>query len=205
MLHPDDTVNFRGWRFGAQGKVILLAKLERGEKLPGEVHTVTLSNRAGAAFADGVFFVLIGFVIALVLESSANITYPAHWVTVAGACLYIAYHAIITPVIGKTIGKAATNYYVADLDGGPISTKTSWIRALSGRGYILIIAGFAAHEALNGRHGLLTLEVVIGVVAAYPIANLLTAWVRPDNRAIHDLIAGTCVTPTAPAKPTPAQ
>jgi uncharacterized RDD family membrane protein YckC len=159
-------------------------------------------SRVGAVLLDDLVLLVPGVILALVLnqyqtvhyvtsDGSVGTTVYSHyeWIDVAVWLLYsgllLIRHGSRN---GQTIGKQAAGIRVARNDGQPVDLGTVLLREGIGKGTIpaLLIA---------------VAPLLIFAFAAYWLVDYLLPLVEPENRALHDLIAGTHVVRRDEQKP----
>jgi uncharacterized RDD family membrane protein YckC len=123
-------------------------------------------NRVGAAFLDSL---LVGLPVVIVFAATGNYTTgqfsPAQLVSAAALVVYSI--LMLTYRAGQTVGKGVTNVRVLRADGAPIDVGRA-----------------------TGREVVKAIFALTGIL--YVISALWAVW-HPENKALHDLIAGTRV------------
>ena len=151
--------------------------------------------RAAASLIDGLVMVLITLPIDLILGAPGDPTSASGFFQLMISLVYQGY--LPTTAWRGTAGKWLLNLKIETLDGQQINTLTS-LRRLSLLLLvqpILVIFPFDPKEAglLEALPTLFCLSILVG--------DVLLVLVREDRRALHDLIAGTCVRQYKPLLP----
>jgi uncharacterized RDD family membrane protein YckC len=198
IVPEDELVEINGQRVCAEGKAILLERLQAGEVLPGEGERPGVLRRFGCSFLDGIILAVpslgIGIVAGLMAagagaagasgELSNIVTGLAQILAVA---IGVAYFTFMHGTYGRSLGKMAGKLRVVRMDGQPMDMKTAFIRAMAYQG-IQVLTGV-----------LVMIHPTIGAVGSilfyiYAMVNVVVALMdRHMQRAIHDRIAGTRV------------
>ncbi len=201
-LPASETIVLHGKRVSAEGKRILLERIELGEGLPGEAEIAGLGRRLVAAIVDSLLFIvagmLVGFGLGLGFMASPELEpdlrlQATSSLIVGGAGLL--YFALLHAARGQTLGKMALKIRVVTLDGGPIDARAAWVRAFmyTGIGLLPSIPAVVLGDSFWAIYG------VLGIATgAYGIANAITLIVTKRRRAIHDFAAGTKVVMATP-------
>ena len=123
-------------------------------------------NRVGAAFLDSL---LVGLPVVIVFAATGNYTtgqFSAPQL-ISAAALLVYSILMLTYRAGQTVGKGVTNVRVLRADGAPIELGRA-----------------------TGREVVKAIFALTGIL--YVISALWAVW-HPENKALHDLIAGTRV------------
>jgi uncharacterized RDD family membrane protein YckC len=188
MVPEDELVTIQGQRVCAEGKAILLERLQSGETLPGELRKPTVIRRFGCIFLDGLIIVLPLAILAGLLAGRLASPFVSGAVSVFTVIVEIVYFGQMHGSGGQTIGKKAGKLMVVNLDGSKISMQTAYVRAIAyvGPG---VLSGLAT---ISGN--VLLASVAAMIVGLYGLANMLAAvFDTKEQRALHDRIAGTRV------------
>ena len=188
MVPEDELVTFQGQRVCAEGKAILLERLQAGEGLPGEFKRPTVLRRFGCIFLDGLIVVLPLAILTGIVAGTSGSMQIGGAISLLAVCVEIVYFGQMHASGGQTVGKKAGKLKVVNLDGSAISTKTAYVRAVAyiGPGALTALATIAGSVPLIG--------IANGVVGLYALANTLAAlFDSKRQRALHDHIAGTRV------------
>jgi uncharacterized RDD family membrane protein YckC len=193
ILPEDELVTLNGQRVGAEGKAILLERLNAGEVLPGEAERPTILRRFACIFLDRIILTVPLIIVAILgiasaVGAGAGVS-PAVFVTqLVVLVLSISYFTLMHGMGGRTLGKMAGNLRVVRIDGAPMNIPTALIRALAYEGVgiipiLLLLPGLPLLTAVG--------TIIVGI---YGLANIITALVDTrEQRALHDRIAGTRV------------
>jgi uncharacterized RDD family membrane protein YckC len=153
----DETVELHGYRVGAEGKQLLLDRLDAGLPLGGEPERPTVMRRIGCFLLDGLLIYVGAMIVGCILLVPLMMIFaiggaalqpqlqpggpmgPApmgglQMLINAGSNLLIGaaaitYFALQHARNGQTIGKMAGNLRVVKLDGSAIDTATAWRRS----------------------------------------------------------------------------
>jgi uncharacterized RDD family membrane protein YckC len=140
-----------------------------------------LWQRFGGFMVDGlIIFALLLVVAPITINESlgdirGNIEEgtQSQRMTILDSILTITYETLLVAGIATTVGKRAFGLAVIRADGSKVTLKRSLVRAAVKALTISLLPGF------------LPLALIF--------ANVIMVAVRPDKRAIHDMIAGTAV------------
>ena len=187
MVPEDELVTFQGQRVCAEGKAILLDRLQAGEGIPGEFKRPTVLRRFACIFLDGL---IIGVPFVIASQVVVTMSSPAMGgaVSLLAVIAQIVYFGQLHGSSGQSVGKKAGKLMVVNLDGSKISMQSAYVRAVAyaGPGVLTSIATLLGSLPLVG--------VASGIVGLYSISNTLVAlFDSKRQRAIHDRIAGTRV------------
>jgi uncharacterized RDD family membrane protein YckC len=190
----NEIITLHGKRVCAEGKAILLERLQSGESLPGQMETPGVLRRLGCSFLDNILIGIVAFVSALVfgVAPAAGPGGPPAAMSLVGQVvmwiLALGYTILLHGRYGQTLGKRAGSIKVVMLDGQPISYATAAMRAIVPSapfivsGVLLSFGAFAIGNALNFGGWL------------FALANAASALMdRDTQRALHDRICGTRV------------
>jgi|GEM_PF-1735160 len=195
-LAEEDTIILHGKRVSAEGKQIFLQQLEAGELLPGEYELPSKVRRLLCIIGDGLLMlvpvVCISFGLGMGLASFLDSTRLEGIGGIIAGIIGVIYFGAMHAATGQTVGKKIGKLQVQMLDGEKITTQAAYVRAFvySGIGalpaFILLIAG-------NNQTAILVYAALSMGVGLFGLVNALFVLFRSDQRAIHDLVAGTRV------------
>ncbi len=131
MVPEDELVTFQGQRVCAEGKAILLERLQAGEGLPGEFKRPTVLRRFGCIFLDGLIVVLPLAILTGIVAGTSGSMQIGGAISLLAVCVEIVYFGQMHASGGQTVGKKAGKLKVVNLDGSAISTKTAYVRAVA--------------------------------------------------------------------------
>ena len=196
----DELVTFQGQLVSAEGKQILLDRLQTGASAPNEFVRPGAWRRIGCIFfIDGI---LIG-VLGLILDYACGITFSTSLadptlilrriiVSILGLAVAILYFGLLHGWKGQSLGKMVGNLRVINMDGTPISKPKAFGRALAYTfGNVLIVLALLV--------GLLTKNMAIigwgsGLAALWGLTDCIMALADTHmQRSLHDRICGTRV------------
>ena len=200
----DELVTFQGQLVSAEGKQILLDRLQTGTAAPGTLARPTVLRRLFCIFVDWLILVPGFLGISALVGRSVNFSSPdrssAHLRRVStalhvGGVLYlifgaivIAYFSIMHSWKGKTIGKGIGGLHVVNADGSPIS----WRRATA-RSFVFLGIMFPYYIAISTGIGNL-MEITAYAVLAWIVADAAGGITDTRmQRTLHDRICGTRV------------
>ena len=191
---PDEIVEFHGHKVCAEGKEILLQRLQSGERLPGEMERPTVLRRFSCLFVDSIVIAIPMWIMIAVVgvpkANSDNLAVSSMMLlpTILGVILGMCYYGIMHGIRGQTLGKMAGKIKVVNLDGSPITMGTAFARAIFYMGPQIIFPILALVGAVT------LAGVLYWVVLSYGLANILVAlFDRSRQRALHDRFVGTRV------------
>lgn len=195
----DELVTFQGQLVSAEGKQILLDRLQTGASAPNELMRPGILRRFGCIFLDGIVLGVVGLVLDLLLGLSffgyagtAQGSLMAGMGNLLSVAAAILYFGLLHGWNGQSLGKRVGNLRVINMDGTPISKSKAFARALAYTfGNVLI--------ALTLFVGLLTKNMTVfalGSVLAgvWGLTDCIMALVDTRmQRSLHDRICGTRV------------
>ncbi|HBF34494.1 TPA: hypothetical protein DDW35_08010 [Candidatus Sumerlaeota bacterium] len=151
--------------------------------MPVDPMPVDLTKRWVARFLDSLPFALVVAPICLLAQAKMIPMGVGIAVSVVMELAMFVYYVYMQNRDGQTLGKKHQKIKVCKLDGSPVRLQEVLSREIP----ILALALYSiiAHTLTPGR-GYNVADVLMGV-------DMLCAAVRSDNRALHDLIAGTKV------------
>lgn len=196
IVPEDEIVTLHGQRVCAEGKAILLQRLQSGEAMPGEMVHPTVLRRFGCIFLDAIIIMVPFAILSSVVAGPAAGAVTAALITLISTAVQVVYFGQLHGTRGQTVGKMAGKTKVVNLDGSPISLRTGYVRALAyiGPNFLTGIATFFAVPIRSGGY-VAQSSIVLGVsvlVGIYGIVNVICALVDTNlQRALHDRIAGT--------------
>ena len=200
----DETVVFQGRRVSAEGKQILVDRVNAGEALPGELEDASRWARLGGAILDAIPFVVVVVAAYWLLDDLTTDPFRAAEpgviqtdaaVGVAMGVLGMIYFPVFHARGGQTPGKMLMKTKVVFQDGGPLTGSAAFVRGLVHTGPNLLVAAVTlvvslVSMELIGAVGLL--ELAAGL---FGLVNALLIF-RSSKRCLHDDAAGTRVVST---------
>ncbi len=194
LVPEDELVEINGQRVCAEGKAILLERLQAGEGLPGEAERPTVIRRFGCILLDGIILAVPSFLVTMVggfVAASMGAGEPSNIVTGGAQIFAVAistvYFTLMHGTGGRTVGKMAGKLRVVRIDGQPMDMRTAFVRAMAYQGIQVLSGLLMMIHPIAGAAG----SIIVGI---YGLANVITALVDShQQRAIHDRIAGTRV------------
>ena len=196
----DELVTFQGQLVSAEGKQILLDRLQTGAEAPNAFVRPGVWRRIGCIFViDGIVLGAFGLILDYTfgITLGTPLTDPrliSHRLIVSIIALAVAilYFGLLHGWKGQSLGKMVGNLRVINMDGTPISKPKAFARALAYTfGNVLVVLALLA--------GLLTKNVSIiaaGVFlgGTWGLADCILALVDTRmQRSLHDRICGTRV------------
>ncbi len=145
--------------------------------------------RALASLVDSLVLVLVTLPIDLIFGASADPTSAAGFFQLLISLIYQGY--LPTTEWRGTLGKKLFNLKIETLDGQRINSLTSLRRLSLFLALQPILVIFPPPQPVTPETLAAALPALICVMIL--AADVLLVLVRPDKRAVHDLIAGTCV------------
>ena len=134
----DELVTFQGQLVSAEGKQILLDRLQTGADAPGGLVRPAVLRRFGCIFLDGILLGVFGLVLDLLLGVSffgRTVANQGSGVAVMGTLLSLAaailYFGLLHGWKGQSVGKMAGSLRVVNMDGTPISKAKAFARAVA--------------------------------------------------------------------------
>jgi uncharacterized RDD family membrane protein YckC len=189
IVPEDELVTLHGQRVCAEGKAILLDRLQAGEAMPGEAEKPTVLRRFGCIFLDGLIIGVPFAVLNGVLTADHSPPSTLGIISLLSTVVYIIYFGQMHASRGQSVGKIAGKLLVVnDRDGSRISTATAYIRAIvySGTGVLSGVALLMADRTF--------MSVATMIVVGWGLADVIFALVDTSKqRSLHDRIAGTRV------------
>ena len=201
----DELVTFQGQLVSAEGKQILLDRLQTGAEAPNELVRPGVLRRFGCIFLDGIVLIpvilIVGFTMALAsveVSSSLKAANPAQRagdlfemlaiVYLFLGAIEVAYFSVLHGWKGKTFGKMVGKLRVINMDGSPISWKKATARAFAYIGWMFLypLALLSENFLLFGTVGL--------IVAVWGLTDIILGLADTRmQRTLHDRICGTRV------------
>lgn len=193
----DELVTLHGQRVCAEGKEILLDRLQAGEMPEGQFERPGIARRFLSYILDIIVLLILqtsilfgGFYLKTHhLYNPKDVAMPIVGILQCiEAVISVAYFAMWHSYRGQTFGKIAGHLKVIRMDGSPISKGTAWIRSLAFVGLplltgpTLLMAGPLAATVVNLTFSLYLLADGLAICFDYTF-----------RRALHDRIAGTRV------------
>ena len=197
----DELVTFQGQLVSAEGKQILLDRLQTGVDAPGALLRPSAAARFWCIFLDmllhGVLSMIYRIAVGMRVWEPRRYNRLQHEalgvvVLTVGLCSYLLYFGILHGWKGKTFGKMAGHLSVINLDGTPISKSKAFARAAVFQfgPILLLIATFLG--VLTGNESLFNLGVFVSWI--WFVLDGVAALADPRmQRSLHDRICGTRV------------
>ncbi len=195
----DELVTFQGQLVSADGKQILLDRLQTGASAPNEFVRPGVWRRFGCIFLDDILFILpsMGLPLLFGIPFAEPVGEPAYIprrvvTQIILLALILPYFGLLHSWHGQSLGKMVGKLRVINMDGTPISRAKAFARA----------AAFSLGTILT------TLAMILYILLHNPTitsAGILlgTIWVLADyilaladthmQRSLHDRICGTRV------------
>ncbi len=204
----DEVVTFQGQLVSAEGKQILLDRLQTGAEAPGKLMCPTRWNRLWCICLDWLIIALcwyVGIVVVvliLVRLLPLNVAYSLGTATflfimflVLGT-ISVGYFTFMHGRKGKSIGKMAGSMRVVNLDGSPISRLKAAARAVVYCGAMFLFV--AVLLLMEAWHPTKTHVVAVGsptfVCLIWGLLDIICAvFDTRTQRSLHDRICGTRV------------
>jgi uncharacterized RDD family membrane protein YckC len=223
MVPADETVELHGYRVGAEGKQILLDRLQAGEPLAGGPEQPGGWRRVGCYLLDALILVVFYVVVRWILlapflpapaqQQSAiggpgpgqRPPWPWEMMTNTQAILaalggtlfsvvVIAYYAVLHARTGQTLGKKAGSIRVVNMDFTPISTETAWKRAFFFLGPPILGSLALLFFPLAPAGAYMTSSFLEVAAGIYVLVSGIVGLADSDQqRALHDRFTGTRV------------
>ena len=213
-LPEEETVEFQGYRVGAEGKEVLLERLRSGADV-GDTTRPGVGRRFGCYLLDAILLWIVAAIIEIALAFIAGIqifqfnhntqSAASHAVTQATtfagvavgiSIIVVLYYGLMHGTRGATFGKMAGKLKVVKRDGSDINIRIGILRSLYFVGPRLAVAClFVALVALIDPITAIFINAALAyAVFAYLLADAIVALVdSQQQRAIHDRLAGTRV------------
>ncbi len=195
----DELVTFQGQLVSAEGKQILLDRLQTGADMSDELGRPGVWRRFGCIFLDGILLTVFAFLLRAMMGVPfiAPATDPKflHQRIAADSVVFaveILYFGLLHGWQGKSIGKIVGHLRVVNLDGTSISKRKAFGRAIAYEfGGLMIVLASIFGVGL-GNSVIVLSGLILGLV-----------WIATDNicaladarlqRSLHDRICGTRV------------
>ncbi len=195
----DELVTFQGQLVSAEGKQILLDRLQTGADMSDELGRPGVWRRFGCIFLDGILLTVFAFLLRAMMGVPfiAPATDPKflHQRIAADSVVFaveILYFGLLHGWQGKSIGKIVGHLRVVNLDGTSISKRKAFGRAIAYEfGGLMIVLASIFGVGL-GNSVIVLGGLILGLV-----------WIATDNicaladarlqRSLHDRICGTRV------------
>jgi uncharacterized RDD family membrane protein YckC len=203
----DELVTFQGQLVSAEGKQILLDRLQTGSGPLGEFMRPSFLRRFGCIFLDGIILIPIILVVEFTAIMLASYTFASKISPATSnhrilsemfgifAIMYlslgvtgIAYFSALHAAKGRTVGKMAGKLRVINMDGSSISWKKAVARTFVYIGWIFLFP----LALLPGNFPLFGLSRL--AIAVWGLTDIIMALVDTRmQRSLHDRICGTRV------------
>ncbi|MGC9260722.1 MAG: RDD family protein [Phycisphaerae bacterium] len=203
----DELVTFQGQLVSAEGKQILLDRLQTGIKTPAPPTRPTWWNRLWCICLDW----LLIFVSWSFIEQA--ITYEAlrtrrHALeqtraatTISGTALFLslsvisfAYFTVLHAWKGKSLGKMAGKLRVVKLDGSPVSWARAAARSLATFGLLWVATGAVIFADMWPEIAMISAGLTIMLAWVWVLVDgLFALFDTRTQRSLHDRICGTRV------------
>jgi len=201
----DELVIFQGQRVSAEGKHILLDRLQTGAEAPGKLMCPTRWNRLWCICLDWLVIApcwcvaMVPVTLILVRQLHLHFVSPAAKGVVTFLLLgtiSVGYFTVMHGRKGKSIGKMAGSLRVVNLDGSPISRRAAAARAVAYCGVIFLFV--VALSLMLAWHPTTAHALIVGpLLLACPVWGLVdviaTLADTRTQRSLHDRICGTRV------------
>jgi uncharacterized RDD family membrane protein YckC len=212
MVPADETIELHGYRVGAEGKQILMERLQSGQPVGGESMRPGFWRRLGCGVLDWIIVTVAGAVVGCasgaIFSSVANVqggpftAQTTPWfnviingfVSLAVTAGYIAYFALQHGSSGQTVGKRAGDMVVVTQDLAEIDARTAWLRGVYFLGpYLVPPLVYLLTPIAPGP--IMVIGQILSVLALiYVLVDVIVGLADLDQqRALHDRWAGTRV------------
>ena len=197
----DEVVTFQGQLVSAEGKHILLDRLQTGAEAPGALVRPGVAARFWCIFLDLLLLGVAGFTMEVAFgmrlwELNRYNRLESQWVglleTTLEVSVYILYFGLLHGQKGKTIGKMVGGLRVVNLDGTPISKAKAFARAFVFQFGVILMLVFTILGKLAGHAPLANLGIFLSWAWMLLDSVLALADTR-TQRSLHDRICGTRV------------
>ena len=201
----DEVVAFQGQLVSAEGKQILLDRLQTGAEKTTVMTRPSVWRRFWCLLIDWLilgplWLLVVRFTIYPLIFLPPLITHPLVDVPVVLVFLVlgvavIGYFSLQHGQSGKSIGKVIGKLRVVNLDGSRISRKKALARAVAYFGIILVMTARPLTEGLLPESATGRLNVLAELVfMLWTLADIALALAdTPMQRSLHDRICGTRV------------
>ena len=197
----DELVIFQGQLVSAEGKHILLDRLQTGADDPGAPLRPGAGTRFWCIFLDmlllGAFSMICRIAVGMRVWEPRRYDRLQHEalgvvVLTVGLCSGVLYLGILHGGKGKTLGKMAGHLSVINLDGTPISKARAFARAAAFQfgPILLLIATFLG--VLTGNESLFNFGVFVSWIW-FVLDGVVALADTRMQRSLHDRICGTRV------------
>jgi len=196
----DEVVTFQGQLVSAEGKQILLDRLQTGAEAPNEFVRPGVWRRIGCIFfIDGILLGIFGWVLNYVfgINFFTPLTDPGVMsrrviVSVIAVAVANLYFGLLHGWKGQSLGKMVGNLRVINMDGTPISKPKAFARALAYTfGNVLTVLALLA-GALTKNVAIISVGVFLGGIWGL-VDGILALVDTRVQRTLHDRICGTRV------------
>ncbi len=195
----DELVTFQGQLVSAEGKQILLDRLQTGADTSNEMARPSVLRRFGCIFLDGIVLSLASFIVPLLflIPFTAPATDPAYTgrrIVVDLLLLVVAllYFGLLHGWHGQSVGKMAGKLRVINMDGTAISQSTAFARAVAYTAGNIMLTIATIIAVLT--HNLIIIEVGLCASGGWFLADVIFALTDArTQRSLHDRICATRV------------
>ncbi len=195
----DELVTFQGQLVSAEGKQILLDRLQTGADAPGGLVRPAVLRRFGCIFLDGILLGVFGLVLDLLLgvsflgnSGAAQLSGLKVVSGILGLAVAILYFGILHGWKGQSVGKMAGSLRVINMDGTSISKRKAYARAVAYtfNSTLIVMASFLGVLL----HNLALISMGLLAAAVWGFTDVIMALVDTRmQRSLHDRICGTRV------------
>ncbi len=195
----DELVMFQGQLVSAEGKQILLDRLQTGVEAPNTFVRPGVWRRFGCIFLDGIVFIVPSIGLPLLLgipygEPVGEPVYiPRRIVTqIILLALILPYFGLLHSWHGQSLGKMVGKLRVINMDGTPISRAKAFVRAAAYTfGSILMTLAMILYMLFHNAT-ITSVGIVLGPI--WMLADYILALADTRmQRSLHDRICGTRV------------
>ena len=197
----DELVIFQGQLVSAEGKHILLDRLQTGADEPGALRRPGTAARFWCIFLDLLLLGVLGFIVEIAV--GMRLWEPRRYnrlehqalgllVVTIELCLYILYFGSLHRWKGKTLGKMVGHLSVVNLDGTPISKTKAFARAAVFQFGLIMVLIATFLGMLTGNSSLFNWGIFVSWIWFLLDGVAALADTRMQ-RSLHDRISGTRV------------
>ena len=196
----DELVTFQGQLVSAEGKQILLDRLQTGAEAPNEFVRPGVWRRIGCIFfIDGILLGIFGLVLNYLFgismftpQTDPGVMSRRLMVSLIALAVAILYFGLLHGWKGQSLGKMVGNLRVINMDGTPISKPKAFARALAYTfGNVLTVLALVA-GVVTKNVAIISVGVFLG--GTWGLVDCILALVDTRmQRTLHDRICGTRV------------
>jgi len=200
LVPADEMIQLYGYRVGAEGKQILMDRLQKGDRMSSVPERWP---RLGSALVDWLILIVVMIVIVMLVDFLFGLpdAQVLNWADalfsamngVLGVAMLASYFALLHGRGGETVGKGFYALRVVNTDASPLRRKKAWLRASLFPGLFMFSSLSALLVPLVGHEELVSAIAGASVWGVVIIDVGMAMTDSKQQRTLHDRLAGTRV------------